>query len=373
VNELHAVGGTARSDAAIDPRRLARRTFIGVLAVLSILWVFLAIKSHGSTGQEWSHSYGFDFHGGIYKAGTDILAGHSPYLAPNAKRLAAIGNAYIPPPLLAEVFLPLSVLPFWLAIVLLNVICAAALLGALRLLGMRDPELLVLAVCSAAFIFSLSYGDPDGVFVLLAALAWRYRDSRWAGVPVGILVAAKLLLWPLGIWLLVTRRIRSAFVAAGSAVALLGASWAVIGFKGLTQYPQLLSADAKVQSSNHAVVAAFRAFGASSPVATVLALLAALVVGTIVVAAARGSDRGWFTAAMITGLIASPVVFPNYFLILFVPLAICSPRSRAPWLLMAAFWLSPQPEAGLEWLLAIAIAIKAASDAQPARRALAAA
>jgi Glycosyltransferase family 87 len=371
VNETHTVGGVAHSDAAIDPRRVARRIFIGVLAVLSFLWLLLAIKSHGPTVQEWSHSYGFDFHGGIYKAGNDILAGRSPYLAPNAKLLAAIGNAYIPPPLLAETFLPLSVLPFWLATVLLNVICAGALLGAMRLLGVRDPELLALAVCSAAFIFSLSYGDPDGVFVALAALAWRYRDSHWGGLPVGILVAAKLLLWPLGIWLLVTRRIRSALFAAGSAVALLGASWAVIGFKGLAQYPRFLAADAKVQSSNHAVAAAFRAFGASSSAATALALLLALMVGAIAVRVARGTDRGWFTAAVIAGLIASPVVFPNYFLILFVPLAICSPRSRAPWLLMAAFWLSPQPEAGIEWLVAIAIAIKAASDSQPARRALA--
>src|SRR5262249_29955991 len=162
------------------------------------------------------------------------------YQAPNPQHLAAVGNAYIPPPLLAEVFIPLSVLPFGVAVLALNLLCVCAFVAALRLLGVRDPELYVIGLCSAPFIFALSYGDPDGFFVLGGALAWSYGASRRGAVAVGSLIAAKLLLWPLVIWLIVPRRIRHAVFAIATAAGLLVLAWAVIGFKGLLHYPRLL-------------------------------------------------------------------------------------------------------------------------------------
>jgi hypothetical protein len=52
------------------------------------------------------------------------------------------------------------------------------------------------------------------------------------------MIAAKLLAWPLIIWLLVTGRGRRAGVAAGTAVALVLASWAPIGFAGRSMAPR---------------------------------------------------------------------------------------------------------------------------------------
>jgi hypothetical protein len=328
-----------------------------VLVLISAYWLWTSAAHHEIHAHGWVHGYGFDFHGGIWKAGQDVLHGRSPYEAPNAQHLAAVGNAYIPPPLLAEVFVPLSVLPFGVAVLLLNALCVCAFVAALRLLGVRDPELYVIGLCSAPFIFALSYGDPDGIFVLLAALAWHYRDSMRGAVAVGSLIAAKLLLWPLVIWLIVTRRVRQAALAIVTAAGLLVLAWALIGFKGLLHYPQLLAADSKVQATNHSVAAALRSAGLSPTAAYAVAVIAAVLVALAVVRASHWSDRGWFTGAVIAGLIASPVVFPNYFLILFVPLAIGRPTSRSVWLLTAAFWLSPRPTMGLEWVLAGAIAI----------------
>ncbi len=228
----------ALQDARIDWRRVGRRTLFALLVY------FLVASVLGQIGQNGAqHVYGFDFHGGIWKAGHDILAGRSPYGPPDTGRLAAVGNAYIPPPPLAEVFLPLALLPYWAAITLLNVICVLALAAALRLLGVRDWRVYFLCLLSAPFVFSLCYGDPDAIYMLLAAVAWRWRDSRWGAVAVGAVIAAKLILWPLLLWLVLTRRPRSAAIAAVTAGGMLLGSWAAIGFKGLAQYPRLLAAD----------------------------------------------------------------------------------------------------------------------------------
>jgi hypothetical protein len=320
-------------DVRIDWRRVGRRTLFALLIYLFIASVLGQISQNGA-----QHVYGFDFHGGIWKAGHDILAGRSPYPAPSAARLAALGNAYIPPPLLAEAFVPLALLPYWLAIAILNLSCVIALVAALRLLGVRSWQVYFLCLLSAPFVFSLCWGDPDALFVLVAAVAWRWRDSRWGGVAVGVLVAAKLVLWPLVLWLALTRRTRSAVVSVICAGGLLLGSWAAIGFKGLAQYPRFLTADARVQSTNHSLVAGLRGVGIANGPAALLALAIAVIAGLVIAYAARRSDHGWFTAATLTGLLSTAVLFPNYFMILFVPLAITHRRLSPAWLLTVALW-----------------------------------
>ena len=101
-----------------------------------------------------------------------------------------------------------------------------------------------LALCSFPFVSSLALGQPDGLLALLAAVAWRDRDRSRGAVAAGVLIAAKLLAWPLVLWLLVTRRVRSAAVCVASCGGHAGLSWALLGFQGLTAYPRLLAADA---------------------------------------------------------------------------------------------------------------------------------
>lgn len=316
----------------VDWHRLGRRALLSGLVIVAMIALYRnAMGSH----------YGFDFHG-IWRAGQDVLAGRSPYLAPNAHKLLVVGNAYIDPPLLAVLATVFSVLPFGLAVALWNVTCAAAFAAALFLLGVRDWRAYVLALCSFPFVSSLALGQPEGLLALAAALAWRYRDSWRGALAVGVLIAAKLLAWPLLLWLVVTRRIRCSLIALVSAVALLLLSWATIGFKGLVDYPKLLAADAQAFATrSHSIVAGATRLGASEQLATALAIALAAAVGLVIVRVARGSDPGCFAATIAVGLLASPLLWSHYLVLLFIPLAIGRPRPDRLWLLTAAFWLSP--------------------------------
>jgi hypothetical protein len=345
----------------VDWHRLGRRALLSGLVIVAMIALYRnAMGSH----------YGFDFHG-IWRAGQDVLAGRSPYLAPNAHKLLVVGNAYIDPPLLAVLATVFSVLPFGLGVALWNVTCAAAFVAALFLLGVRDWRGYVVALCSFPFVSSLALGQPDGLFALAAALAWRYRDSWRGALAVGALIAAKLLAWPLLLWLVVTRRIRCSLIALVSAVALLLLSWATIGFKGLVDYPKLLAADAQAFATrSHSIVAGAMRLGASEQLATALAIALAAAVGLVIVRVARGSDPGCFAATIAVGLLASPLLWSHYLVLLFIPLAIGRHRPDRLWLLTAAFWLSPfetNPhgwQIGLVLFTATTIAIGASSTAR---------
>jgi hypothetical protein len=344
--------------------RLIAFGLIGLRLLLVSLLVVGAVVTltQAATHRGGLAPYGFDFHGGIWHAGRAVVAGRSPYSAPDPRLLAQAGNAYIPPPPLAELFIPLSVLPLWLAVILLNLVCVAAMAVALRLLGVRSRQVYLLCLCSAPFVFALRYGDPDAIYVLLAALAWCYRDRARGACAVGSLIAAKLVLWPLVIWLVATRRFREAAIAVVSALGLLVTSWAIIGFHGLLQYPRLLGADAQVQSTNHSLLALIRRLGVSGWPASLLAVALAAAIGATIVRAGRGRDHAWFAAAVTFGLFSSAVMFPNYFVILYVPLAITHRRAAGAWFLLVMFSLELHgaPELWLELSLATAIALLAA-------------
>jgi hypothetical protein len=89
-------------------------------------------------------------------------------------------------------------------------------------------------------------------------------------------------------------------------------------------------------------VAAITRAGVPQHLATPLAIIIALAIGAGIVLLARGSDLGWFTAALTVGTLISPVIWQHYFVLLFIPLA-ATQRYRDPlvWLLVLALWVSP--------------------------------
>jgi hypothetical protein len=313
-------------------------------AVLAVVVLIALIQLAGllqivhSSNQPW----GVDFRGGQWAAAQAVLRGQSPYAAPRASLLRELATPYVWPPLLASITIPLAHLPFTVAIALWNCACAAGLIGGLWILGVRDWRLFALAVFSAPFVESLYFGQPEGLFVLLLALAWRWRDSPYAGVAAGFLIAAKLFAWPLVIWLAVTGRRRSAGIAIASALGLLVASWALIDFNGLSQYPRLLSADTRAFGDNHNAMAVYGItmhLSASRTVATALGIVVGIGVGLLAVLCAGGSDEGWFSGAVITGLLVSPLLWTHYLLVLFVPLAISRRRWTGLWLVTSVLWV----------------------------------
>jgi len=322
-------------------------------AAMAALVLTLAVKGR---------IYGFDFHGGAWPAGRDVLAGRSPYPAPDPGKLLAAGNSYIPPPLFAVLCIPLSLLPFVPAVVAFGVACTAALVLALRLVGVRDLRVYGLALTSFPFVASIGMGQPDGLLALGVALAWRYRRSWRGAAAVGTVIALKLLAWPLLLWFLATRRFKQAAVATTVAIAEIGGAWALIGFQGLAQYRRLLDADATAfQIRSHSVVAAALRLGASAHAARLLAIAVAAAVAAIVVRLARDRDLGAFTGALAFGLLASPILWTHYLVVLLVPLAVAHRNAAGgAWLLTIPYWLSPLEPPPHVWQVFLVLLLTAA-------------
>jgi hypothetical protein len=202
-------------------------------------------------------------------------------------------------------------------------------------------------------IHGLFFGNLTLLLLLPVALAWRYRDrARVAGVAVGMAVAAKLFVWPLVVWLLLTRRFRAAAWATVSAVVLVLGAWALVGFDGLADYPELLRVVQEVyavRSISLATVAG--ALGASVSVAVAVAAVAGvacLVVAALLAGRVDG-DRRAFVVVVAACIVASPIVWPNYAALLFVPIAVTWPRLAPAWFFGYVAWvlgeLSPKPVA----------------------------
>ena len=321
-----ALGGSRRRSAPARVRWgwLARSAAMAGGLVVMVILLLLRIR----TGH-----YASDFHGGAWRAGRAVLGGRSPYLAPDVRLLAANGSAFIPPPVLAFIAAPFALLPFPVAAAAWSVTCGTAFLASFWLLGVRDWRFMLVAVCSCPFVASLLFGQPDGLLCLLVAIAWRWRDHLRGAVAVGVLVAAKLVLWPLILWLFATKRLRLGLTASIACAAALGTTWALIGFAGLGGYPQLLAADAHAFAAlSYSTFALWHAIGCADPLAHALSVAAAACVAAALVFASRDRDRGGFFAAVAAGLLASPLLEMSYLSVLFVILALVPGPSRpASW------------------------------------------
>jgi hypothetical protein len=188
-------------------------------------------------------------------------------------------------------------------------------------------------------------------------------------VAAGIVIALKLLAWPLLLWLVATRRFRQAGLATAVALVATAASWSLIGFEGLSQYPRLLRADATAfQAGSHSVVAAALRLGTTVHVARLLALLVAATVAATVWRLASDRDLGAFVAALAFSLLSSPILWIHYLVILFVPLAATHRRAGAAWLLTIAYWISPTELPEPLWKIVSVLFLTATLSVLAARR-----
>jgi alpha-1,2-mannosyltransferase len=323
----------------------------GLLIVLGTSAV--VIVSRTAPGTE----FGFDYHG-IWRGAQLLLAGQAPYLAPNGHALLVAANSFVSPPVLAWLAAILSPLPFHVSTAVWDFAGAACFAGALRIVGVRDWRVYVMATCSFPFISSLIMGQPDGLFALGAAVAWRYRGDRRSALAVGALIAAKLVAWPLLIWLLVTKRSRCLLMALATTVGLLVLSWAPIGFAGMSGYARLLSVDARAFATrSHSITALLMRLGMAEGSAIAVTAVVAIGFALLIVRLGRGSDLAWFTAALALGLFISPMLWTHYLVLLFVPLAISRPRFDWAWLVAGtAFVLSPVEPVAYVWQLLVVLA-----------------
>ena len=223
----------------------------------------------------------------------------------------------------------------------------ALLVLTLRVLEIRDPRCYAAAALWVPSISGVLLSNLSIPLAFALAVVWRYRDRMGlSGAVLGLSVSAKLVLWPMLVWMVVTRRIRAMAVALAAGIAATIASWAVIGFAGFGSYPDLVRRLSDIQAENsYSIVGMVSQAGLDSWVGQALTLVVGggLFWSACFLFARRADDARAFTCAVGATLAISPIVWLHYLVVLLVPMAILRPRFSALWLLPVLLWVSPKP------------------------------
>jgi hypothetical protein len=293
----------------------------------------------------------FDFHV-MWNAGHAIVLGHSPY-------------PFVYPAPAAILMVPFGALPWKVAVVAFALGLYASAFFTLRLLGVRDWRCYGAALGSLPGVTAVTAGTLSWPLALGAALVWRYRHKRWvvAAAIVGVIVT-KLFLWPLVVWLIATRRFRTALTTVGLGIVVVFGSWAVIGFDGLLEYPRRLGGIASVeQEKGWSLFPLMRSLGVPPSTAhlVLVFLTLAAVAGIVLIARRPDGDRRAFAVAVGAALLLAPIVWPHYLVLLFVVLALFRQSLSAAWTVPLLYWVLPywvfHGSRGHAWSILIAFAI----------------
>jgi Glycosyltransferase family 87 len=332
--------------AVLHTRWFWRKAFVGLATCALVLTGPLMTAALFAHGKEL-----FDFRGGLYNAGVAILHGRSPYQPGFLEHQAAVMRAggvargettdlafSIPvyPAFPNLLVVPLSLLALWLAGILYTLLSCAAMVAGLRLLGVRDWRCLAVVACSWPFLYGLYLGAIGPFLVLGAGVAWHWRARLWPpALGIAAIVAAKIFPWTLGVWLLITRRYQALALSAAAGAVITFGAWAVIGLHGLSQYPQMLSNMSFLQEGRaDSIVTVLRVAGVSSGMANACAIIVAMSILGLAWRLSHGEDgdRRAFGLAVLAALASTPIVWDHYMVLLFVPIALCSPQFSALWL-----------------------------------------
>jgi hypothetical protein len=336
-------------------RRAVEHSLFGMLPVLVAGLAFYFAFSGGYAAGDFTHSF--------LVAGWRELHGGDPYHWTRAQFAAQVSFPY---PALAVVLLePLALLPGSVAGDADLLLCLTAIAGTLRLLGVRDWR-----VYGAVFLWSpVLIGWQTGNFTLPlmfgCAAAWRYRDHPWLiGLIAALLISIKPTMFPVGIWLLATRRYRAAVISVAFALALNLVSWTLIGWNELGHLLHLVSIQSQAMyHTGYSVIALAAHLGASQNTGIAVQAVVALMVLVACVNAGRaGRQAAALSLAVALCLVASPLIDQHYFALLVVPLALAFPRLRWPWLAPLALWLCPAT-GGAAWQVAVWLLVAATTVA----------
>jgi hypothetical protein len=284
-----------------------------------------------------------DFDANVWQPFHAVLNGLSPY--PPADLAALVGRrTFVYPPVMLWIGAPFTVLPHDVARVLFGVVCALVVAGALRLLGVRDHRCYVCVLLSVPVVQGLAVGNPTLLLALPLAVAWRYRDRPWVtAIAVACLVGVKPVLWPLGLWLLATRRFGTAILAVLVTLYTVFGTWAAIEFRGMTAYPELvrLIGEKTAGPRGSSITTFAEGIGLGHSPGRVLQLACGVALLACVVAVARRADgdRRAFSLAVVAALVLSPVFWLHYLVLVLVLLAIAHPHYGWQWLPAQAFWV----------------------------------
>jgi glycosyl transferase family 87 len=309
-----------------------RRTVVAVLGTWALV-LFAALEVVGIVG---NHGIGSDFAGTVYHPAQALVHGHVPY-----------GDPRLPGPLAGSVYPPSAFVPFfWLgflgsagAVAIWIFLMAAAAVGTLAVLGVRDLRCYALWVLTPMMLSTIAIGNATTLVIFLLAVVWRRRDSPWiaAGALV-VAIATKLFAAPFVFWLITTRRYRAAALTVVGVPLVLASSWAVVGFAAIDRYGSILSANNHIYApAGPYLQGLVLQLHESSNVALAAGVVAA---GLLLAAAREADDLGGFTLAACAAVILSPVAWIGYMGLLVIPLAVSWPRWSRAWLLLLGTYIS---------------------------------
>lgn len=322
---LPAPGEIVSLVSVVVRRRLATVS----AALLALVLTTLAFKTY----------HLFDFRV-FWEAGQRLRAGERLY--PSEGALGANTRDYfVYPPIVAFVFAPLSMIPYAVAGALYAVACLAAIVVALRVVGVSDWRCYAVLPFWMPVLQAVGLGTIAPFLAFALAIAWRYRDRRYiAAAALGVAIASKLFLWPTVFWLLATRRYRRAFETIGVTAAAVVIPWLALGFRDFTEYPRMLRILVRNEMPTSFSTKALAGMLGYGPAAVVLQL--ACVAAVFVLAGRHQGDRRAFSAAVLAALALSPLVWIHYYVLLLVPIGLAARRLQAVWLLpVLAFWAFP--------------------------------
>ena len=355
------------ADTAIVVRATPKSPLLRVVE----LWLLAAMPLILLVGaaRSWAHSHtlAYDFDRAYLPAAHLVLHGSSPY-GPATRAALGSQTAFVYPPIGAFLAAPFAALPPHTADVLVTALAAFAVPAILALLGVRDWRCLGASLLWMPTISAIHLGTVTIVLVLGVALAWRWRDHAIrAGVVLGLVVALKLFLWPLVVWLAITKRFKAAGIALGSAAVLFLAPWIPVDGAGLASYPHRLSLLSSLEAKRGFSPAALLAhlgvgWGAAQ------AFSYALGIALLVLAyRRRSSETAALGLACAASLLLTPILWPNYLLIMLVPLALRRPRFGLLWLLPVLLFGQPVIDPPV-WEIALFLGILAVLSAEGLRR-----
>ncbi len=284
------------------------------------------------------------------RAGGAVGHGRDPYPPPGSAEISS-GFAYVYPYLVAFGFVPLSWLGRYgaLAFIALSV---AALIAAAHLAGAREARTYALVVMASCTITGLQMGTLNAVLFLGLAALWRCRDRPVsAGMIAAAVIYAKLFLAPVWLWLVLTRRATASAVAA-VAVTVLFALAELISPVGTRAYLGMLTVLSRTEapmglSLTGLLVNSGLGFTMASWIARVAAL--GLLIACWLRMRHTADERTLYAGTLAAALVASPIIWSHYLLLLVAPLLVIAPTpdasgSRPPLVVFAvASWFVVTP------------------------------
>lgn len=308
------------------------------------------------------HAVAVDFHSAYYPALVRLLHGGNPYGVSHRDIIA--GTAFVYPALSAVALAPFAALGRGVGEIVYMLVCIACVPATLRTLNVRDWR-----AYGIVFFWLPIYGGWQTANVtlplmLMTALVWRHRDRPIvAGLVTAAAISLKPFVWPLGLWLLATRRFRAAAFAFGWGLVINVLAWAIVGFNEVRTYLHLSSeVTAALWRGGYSMLAVAHHLGLGRSAGETLLLVVSAAAGLALVylGVVKRRDREAFSFAVVLMLVASPLVWAHYFALLLVPIALYRSRLSPLWAVPILMWPLPESTQVVGWQVALGWALTVA-------------